>query len=67
MIDDLDIFRAAKVIVDHHGEHARSEALDRMEQFRADGNEQAIAVWFRIANAVEAIQMQEKPFSDKAH
>jgi hypothetical protein len=59
MIEELDVYRAAKVLVDHHGDDARAHAMERFEAFRAAGNDQAVALWFRIICAIEAIQLPE--------
>lgn len=67
IIDDLDIFRGAQVMISHHADQARPEALDRMNKFRELGNDQAAAVWFRIAEAIDAIQLKEKPEDRQAH
>jgi hypothetical protein len=59
-MEELDIWRSAKVLVEYHGDKARGEALDRIANAREDGKPDAEAAWWRILRAVEALQ-RERP------
>jgi hypothetical protein len=59
MIDDLDIFRAAKLLVDHHGTLARAHATERAAELQAGGDAVGHAVWLRIAAAVDDLLVVE--------
>ena len=58
-MEEIDIWRSANVLVGHHGEKARTEALDRIANAREDGKPDVEAVWWRILRAVEALQREE--------
>lgn len=57
MIEEIDIYRTANVLIGQYGEGALLEAMDRLEKYRAIGNNQGMAVWRRISDAIENIQM----------
>jgi hypothetical protein len=38
VIDDPDIFRAAKLMIDRHGEDAPMRAVERAEELQDDGD-----------------------------
>ena len=56
MITDIDIWRAAKQLVDQHGPDAATEAAMMADRFGADGNFWAQRVWLRIMQAIEWLQ-----------
>lgn len=53
MIDDIDIYRAAKLLVDHHFTLARDHAVERAAELQTAGDAVGHAVWLRIAAAVD--------------
>lgn len=55
IIDDRDVYRAAKLLVDRHGEDARSYASERAGSLKEGGSAEGHAVWKRIEAAVEAL------------
>jgi hypothetical protein len=57
MITEIDIYRTASVLIGQYGGGALLEAMDRLEKYRAIGSNQGMAVWRRIADAIENIQM----------
>jgi hypothetical protein len=57
MIQDIDIYRSAKIIMDQYGEGAVLEAMNRLEKYRLIGNNSGMNVWRRIADAIETLQM----------
>ena len=55
MIDDIDIYRAAKLLVDRHGEDAPIHAAMRADELMDAGDMDGRAVWMRIKAAVEKL------------
>jgi hypothetical protein len=55
MITEIDIYRTARVLIGQYG--ALIEAMNRLEKYRALGNNNGMVVWQRIANAVETLQI----------
>ncbi len=65
MISDLDIYRAASVIIERYGEDAQTHSTKRASAMLDKGDLDAYAVWKRILRAVEELQGAE-PKSGKA-
>ena len=63
MILDLDIYRAAQVLVKRHGEDAPIEAAMRADAMLEAGDLDGCAVWRRILRAVEELRSEERPKS----
>jgi hypothetical protein len=57
VITEFDIYRTANVLIGQYGEGALLEAMHRAERYRRAGNNKAMCVWRRIADAIEALQM----------
>ena len=55
MIADPDIFRAAKLMIDQHGEDAATRVSLRADLLLADRDVEGGAVWRRILEAVEEL------------
>jgi len=56
VIDDPDIFRAAKLLIDQHGEDAPIRAAQRADQLLVGGDLDGATVWRRILEAIEELQ-----------
>ncbi len=56
MIDDPDIYRAAKLMIDQHGEDAAIRAAQRADELLDDGDVEGSAVWRRILEAIDELQ-----------
>jgi hypothetical protein len=56
MIDDPDIYRAAKLLIDRHGDDADIRAAERADELLDDGDIEGSAVWRRIIEAIEELQ-----------
>ncbi len=56
VIDDIDIYRAAKLLIDKHGEKAGIEASMRADALLERGDLDGHVVWLRILKAVEELQ-----------
>jgi hypothetical protein len=52
MIDDLDILRAANILIKRHGSDAAIEAARRADELLAAGDMDGRAIWKRILSAV---------------
>ena len=55
MTDDIDICRAAKLLVDRHGDDAPIHAAMRADELMDQGDMEGRAVWLRIKEAVEEL------------
>lgn len=53
MTEDIDIWRAAKLLVDRHGNEAPVHAATRADEWLADGDIEGQRVWMRILRAIE--------------
>ncbi len=58
-VGDLGIYRAANVLVKHHGEDAPIHAAMRADELLEAGDLDGYAVWKRILRAVEELQGTE--------
>ena len=54
-VNERDIWRSAKLLVDQHGRDAPVHAAQRADALLASGNMEGQAVWLRILKAVEAL------------
>ena len=63
MIPDLDIYRAAQVLVKRHGEDTPVEAAMRADAMLEKGDLDGYAVWRRIVKEVERFQREESGLS----
>ncbi len=60
MIDDPDIFRAAKLMIDQHGADAPIRAAQRADELLEEGDVDGAAVWRRILEAIEELQRERR-------
>ncbi len=56
MTSDLDIYRAANLLVKQHGEDAPIEAAMRADAMLEKGDLDGYAVWKRVLRAVEELK-----------
>ncbi len=66
MTSDLDIYRAASVLVKRHGEDAPIHAAMRADAILKTGDLDGYAVWKRIVKAVGELLSEERGRSDPA-
>jgi hypothetical protein len=45
MIHDLDIYRAAKLLIDQHGQDAQIRAAERSDELLEKGDTEGAAIW----------------------
>ena len=67
MTSDLDIYRAATVLIDQHGDDAPVEAAMRIDELLDKGDLDGRAVWQRILAAVEELLTTEPAGRDRVH
>ena len=54
--NDPDIYRAAKLLIDQHGENAPLRAAERADQLLDAGDMIGAATWRRILKAIEELR-----------
>ena len=55
MIEDPDIFRAAKLLIDQHGDDALIPAAQRCDELGDEGDLDGAIVWRRILEAIDEL------------
>jgi hypothetical protein len=56
MVSDLDIYRAANLLIDRVGFDALAEAARLLDVSLDPGDLEARLVWFRVRKAIEALE-----------
>jgi hypothetical protein len=56
MVSDLDIYRAASMLIVRHGADAVIEAARMIDRMLDHGDDEGRRVWRRIKRAIEALQ-----------
>jgi hypothetical protein len=56
MVSDLDIWRAANLLVQRHGADAELEAAKRADLMLDRGDDDGRLLWMRIRRAIEDLQ-----------
>jgi hypothetical protein len=67
MIPDLDIRRAAQVMVKRYGDDAGTQVAMRADQLGAEGEPDGAATWQRIMKATERLQAQKPAEGEEVH
>jgi hypothetical protein len=67
MISDIDIWRAALLMVKRYGDDAAVEAAARADEMLDVRDVDGARVWHRIANAIERLQAKAPVKGEKAH
>ena len=57
-IDDIDIFRAAALLIKQHGDDAQLVAIKRVTKMLDAGDVAGYAVWKRIVDAIKDMQRE---------
>lgn len=55
-LNQIDIYRSAKLLIDQHGEHADLEAMTKADAMIEAGDIDGQRVWMRILDAVRELQ-----------
>jgi hypothetical protein len=53
--EEIDIWRAARLLVDRHGDEAPIHAAMRADELMADGDMDGRRIWLRIKNAIDEL------------
>jgi hypothetical protein len=61
VIPEIDIWRAANLMLKRYGEKALEESAARADELAADGDHNGVAVWRRIADAVTQLANKIPP------
>jgi hypothetical protein len=61
MTDTSDIYRAAKLVIERHGEDAPLYAAARTAVLAGAGDDEDAAIWRQITAAVEELQRARRP------
>ena len=66
-MEEIDIWRAAKLLVDRHGQDAELEACQRADQALAAGDLDGLRVWKRVRDAVATLSRHVPPAGEHKH
>lgn len=55
-MDEIDIWRTAKILIEVHGENAAMEAAMRADAACNENNPSAVAVWQSVMRSVEELR-----------
>jgi hypothetical protein len=55
MVEDIDIWRSAKILVDRHGADAPTVTERRASEIIAKGDVEGLAAWKRIGAAIKEL------------
>ena len=67
MTDEIDIFRAAKLMVFQHGDDAPIHTAMRADDLLERGDMEGAAAWRRILRAVDELLVRERPTDATVH
>jgi len=63
VVREIDIWRAANLLLKRHGDKARAEAAARADALAAAGDREGAAVWRRITDAIAQLENETPPGS----
>ena len=66
-IDDLDIYRTARLLIDQHGDEAPIHAAMRADAMLEKGDLDGAAVWRRIVATINELQRKEPAAGERRH
>ena len=66
-MDQLDILRCARILMDRHGEDAPIHAAMRADELDAAGDEAGRRVWVAIITAIGELSRNERRPSEALH
>ena len=67
MIPDIDIWRAAMILVKRYGDDATVEAAQRADKLQEDGDHDGAITWHRILDAIGRLQAKAPAEGEKVH
>ena len=65
--DDIDVWRAANILLKQHGENAALTAAQRADELLAQGDIEGQIVWKQITAAVSELQRKERRPDEKVN
>jgi hypothetical protein len=60
-VAEIDIYRAAKLMIEYYGNEAAIHAALRADYFYKDGDMEGFKTWKRIVDAIKVMQNTEAP------
>ena len=60
MIPELDIYRAAKLLIDQHGDDAPIRAAERADELLDNDDSEGALVWRAIVRAIEELRRERR-------
>ena len=60
LVDDLDVYRTANVLIKQHGSNAVLFATGQADELLEKGDMDGAVVWRRISRAVEQLRRQRR-------
>ena len=60
MVDELDIYRTAQLMVNQHGLEAPIHAAMRQDQLSASGDIEGASVWKRVIAAIDLLLVNDR-------
>ncbi len=67
MLSDLDLWRAANVMIKRYGDGAATEAAMRADEFLDQGIIDGERLWMRIMQAIEELQRERPRYGEAVH
>ena len=67
MVEEIDIWRSARVLIRQHGEQASIEAAKLADAMLERGDLDGLAVWKRVMAAVEELQRSQSAEGEARH
>ena len=67
MTSELEIWRAANLVIKHHGDDAWCHASTRADELLDEGELEGVAVWRKILTAIEELQRETPKDGEAAH
>ena len=67
MTSNLDVYRAAHLLIERHGDDAPIEAAMRADELMEAGDLEGRAVWLRIVKAIAELLSEERPEDAEVH
>ena len=64
MVDDLDIYRSANLLIDKHGEDAPIFAAQQADKCLEAGDLDGKGTWMRVIGAIKELLDQQPPGSN---
>ncbi len=59
-MEEIDIWRTAKLLIDQRGLRAQYDAMVRASELKAQGDEAGAAIWLRVFDAIDELWRTER-------